>query len=187
MSDISFWTGIIGGITGIIGCIAGLVALYDKFWQRRPRLTIFAPFHFTGLESGSHRPVLNVFLRIANKTQASTFLYLETMVVKVFFQGQWHKTCRLDMKPEIVPKTDLPEWQSVVFGVGEASYLSKFGNSFVTFEHPLCGYIIVTHDNRDILRKCSKLRISIEDCHSRLHTMTIDFEKQSLRDPDRLQ
>ena len=187
MSNISFWAGIIGGTAGIIGCIAGLLALYDRFWHRKPRLSIFAPYHFSGRDAVSGQPIYAIFLRIANNAKESAFLYLETMAVEIYSGNQWHKARRLEIEPSIKEiTTDLPEHQQVTFGLAEAPFLSKFGSTLITFEQPLCGYIVVGYPDLKVLRGISKIKISVEDCHSHLHSTIIDLRRQSLRDPDRI-
>ncbi len=178
MNDLSFWTGIIGGI-------AGLMALYDRWCDRKPQLRIFAPYNFTGIDAQTENPVLSIFLRISNSSRASAFLYLETMSVELFYDGSWVRTKRLDPKPGALASTDLPEEQQVAFGITEAPFLTKFGATLVTIDNPLCGYVVVSHSDRRILSGFSRIRVAVNDCHLHNHCVTIDLQEQKRKhDPN---
>lgn len=180
LSNIGIWTGIVGGI---VGAVAGVLALWDRWKHRHPRLLLFAPYSFSGVDIGNGRKCLNVLCRLSNSSQKAAFIYLETMKVELAKAGNWHVVQRVDFPKGQTPKTDFSSSEKIHFGVDDVPYFSRFGTSVISRDNPFSGYLCVISDQEDILQNPTKLRISIRDCHFKEHIVKVDFAEQKKQDP----
>jgi hypothetical protein len=174
---------IIGVIVGFFGVIGGLLSLHDRWANRCPDLELFTPYNWSGIDIGNQKRFLCLYLRISNNSQRSAYLYLETMSVMVKINGNWYQTYFID---EEVKETDLPEAGKQRLGLGRAHFLNRFEDNVITFDKPLCGYIIVGYDNDSIFNgSLEEVKIEVEDCHEKKYILYTDLAEQLKRDPYR--
>jgi len=174
---------IIVAVGGIIGIVGGWWSLCDKYKNREPRLSLFVPYNWSGIDTGAQKRYCFLFIRISNSSSKSAYLYLETMSVYLKIDDKWYCTLRRD---EEVKETDFPESLKKRFGLEKANYLNRFEDNVITYDKPLCGYITVEHRNDSIFeRKIQEVKIKVYDCHGKLYTLKTDLEEQLKKDPYR--
>jgi hypothetical protein len=175
---------LIGLIGGLVGALSGLLALWDRWKNRKPRFILFAPYNFTGQDAETRRRVLFVYLRIANLSKNRAFLYLETMSVEIKSSGKWHKAVVGNTDSKTPFETDFPEFDKVRFGLHDVKFINRFDETIVDCDAPLCGYIPLIYKDEDIIHP-EGIRIKVKDCHLKSYTMEVDFaEQQRKHDPD---
>lgn len=178
LDRIKFVGSILAAVTIIIGVIGGIWSLFDKWENRRPNLSLFAPYTFTCRDAKSNRPHLFILAMISNSSKQNAFLYLMTMDIEGYSGEKWHKLQRADTDSATPLETDLSDSDKVRFGVNDVKYLNKFGDCIVRYDKPLTGYIPVNHENESVLKGIEKLRINVKDCQFRLYTLEVDLKEQ---------
>ena len=181
IANISFWTGLIGGL-------AGLVALIDRWRDRRPHLHLFAPYYFSCFPSStplSGTSICNIFVRISNTSKCAAYLYLETLSVDLKKDGIFHKTKRLDVEFGANVATDFSQPEKIRLGIGRVPWLSRFDDTTITREKPLSGYVAVTTNDDAVVRDPEGIRLCIRDCQMKEHVMEVDLRKQMCFDPSK--
>lgn len=182
-TDLKSLAGLVALILSILGIIGGLLSLYDKWENRKPNLELFVPYNWSGVDTSNQKSFLCLYLRIANTSHKSAYLYLETMSVMLKINGVWYTTYFIDQE---VKQTDFPDAEKQRFGLGKAHFLNRFEDNIITFDKPLCGYVVLGHDNDAIFNnKINEVKIEAEDCHGVKHEVHVDLGEQLKRDPYR--
>lgn len=164
-----------------LGLIGGVWALYDKWKNRKPKLYLFVPYNWSGVDSGSKIRFLCIYLKISNVSSRSAFIYFETISISLLIDNHWYVTYFIDAD---IKQTDLSDAAKRHYGIDKAKVLNRFGENIVTYDTPLCGYVIVGHQDGAIFTKSiEKIRIEVEDCHRKKYTLYADLKKQLDRDP----
>ena len=169
---------IIGGTVILSGLIGGIWSLCDKWRDRKPRLILFVPHYFTCEDAQSRTPCLMLLARISNSSKQSTFLYLETLGVEIYSEGTWLKLQRLETDQKTSLITDFSDAEKVRFGLNDVKYLNRFGESLVTDNKPVSGYIAAARTDEAVFGQIDKVRISVKDCLLRSYRLEVDLEKQ---------
>lgn len=170
---------LIGIIGGLIGSITGIWALIDRYKNRKPKLKVFAPFIWKGNDSVTNELIWFVFFRIANLSQASTFLYFETAKIDVFDEklNTWENV-QIIKVPEDKFKTDFLDPYKSKFGMDHPRFLDGiYLDCSVKFGAPLCGYLAFKCQTSQF----NKLTMQIRDFkldNRRKFKFLIDFSKQ---------
>ncbi len=169
---------IIGVVGGIIGALAGSWSLFDRFANRHPRLLMFAPYNWAGSDTTAG-PTYGIFIRLSNLSQAPAFLYLETLKAELYSGGTWHTALVLSLPQTHAIATDFPQELQAHLGLNDARVLNRFLDGLVTYDRPLCGYILVSSPFDDMTTPLEAIRLSVFDSHlKRPHTMTADLRRQ---------
>jgi hypothetical protein len=166
-----------------LGILGGLLSLRDRWQNRKPHLQLFAPYLFWGTDVANKRRFLFLYLRIANSSQKNAYLYLETMSVMLKINGIWYRTYFSDQE---IKRTDFSDAEKLHFGIGKARVINRFEDNIITFDKPLCGYVILGHANDAIFDGAiEKVKIEVEDCHHEKSALYADLEEQLKKDPYR--
>ena len=174
---------LIGVILGLIGIAGGYLTLIDKWKNRKPKLNLFVPYNWSGVDTGANKRFLNLYLRISNSSNKSAFLYLETLYVEVKINGKWFPTEFFEVE---LKGTDFPEAEKERFGIGKVEFLKRFNENVVTYDKPLCGYISVTCNKDSIFESSIEaIKVEVYDCHERRYILHVDLNKQLEKDPYR--
>lgn len=175
---------LIGIIGGFIGAISGLLALWDRWKNRKPRLYLLAPYNFSCNDAFTKRPIRLFYIRIANSSKKPAFLYIETMSIEVNSSGIWHKMEILKTDSKTPLETDFSESQKVCFGLRDMKYINRFDETVVDYDSPLCGLVPLAFQSNTI-HKIEKIKMKIKDCHLNSYTMVVDLANQQRKhDPD---
>jgi hypothetical protein len=182
-TDLKNFAILAGVILSVLGVFGGLLSLCDKWKNRKPNLELFAPYQWSGIDTGAQKRFSCLYLRIANSSRKSAYLYLETMSVMVKINGEWYTTYFIDQE---IKQTDFPEAEKLRFGLGKAHFLNRFEDNIITFDKPLCGYVVLGHDNDAIFNNdIDEIKIEVEDCHREKYKLRANLKEQSKRDPYR--
>lgn len=179
IDKIGAWTGLLGGIAGVVSLV---IVLTDLWINRKPDLELFAPFAFHARYTDSGPVGLHVFVRISNSSRKDAFVYLETLAAEIKSKGNWYKA-QLPItdpdKPIVVP--NFTEFTVDRFGLKWARYFNRFKDNVITMEHPLSGYIAITHGDSNIMTNAEAIRLSFRDCHMHQYSLEANFEEQRER------
>lgn len=181
MDLLKFIGSVVAGGAVLIGVIGGIWSLWDRWRNRKPNLTLFAPYHFSCRDAKTSWPILMILARISNSSKQNAFLYLETMGIEVYSKGKWHKLQRLEIDQKTPLETDFSESEKVRFGLNDVKYLNRFGDTIVSYDKPLCGYIPAARENEAVFNEIDKIRINIKDCRFKLYKLEVDLKEQRKR------
>lgn len=185
-TDLKKFALLVGIIAGLVGVVGGWITLYDKWRNRKPKLSLWVPYNWTGEDIGAQKRFLALYLRISNTSNKEAYLYLETMSVSLKIKNNWYRVYLSDLPYEGIKETDFPERELRHFGIGKVKFLNRFEDNIVTFEKPLCGYVVVGYKDDSIFNESiDMIRLEVEDCHRKKHILYTDLEKQLESDPFR--
>ena len=173
------WIGTIGGGLGIASIMLHLVG----WWiNRKPRLRLFAPYQWSGVDTGLKKRIANIVVRVSNNSRAAAFLYLETMSAELRYAGRWVKARRLEPPASVKRvKTDFPEGLRQRFGLDDITPLRRFESPLITYERPLSGLLILDPDSEEVARGFDAVRLIVKDCHLKQHVLVAYFDEQCRR------
>jgi hypothetical protein len=181
--DISYWVGLIGGITGIIGGLVGLISMFVTgfFWfrNRRPRLRLFVPINFCGTDVGNGLRVCFLLLWFTNHSKMPANLFLHTMDISIRRKNQ-KKFSKVSLIPPVRerPVTDFSRYQQAMFGADKVPFFNYSDGMPVTIENPLRGFIWFPFDDTDKDNFLLEIRIGIHDQFFKKHFLQVNLEEQ---------
>jgi hypothetical protein len=169
---IADWVGILGGVAGLLALgIEG----YDHWKKRKPQLTLFIPYHFTGDEAQSKQRMLFALARISNTSERTAHLYLETLRAEVLFKGRWYQMSVPSFAPEANLQFDLPEPIQHHAGVKYFKFFNKFDATVISLDKPYSIFIGMTCLDRGVVDNAERLRIEVKDCNLSKYTIEADI------------
>ncbi len=176
MDNLAISIALIGAVTGLS---AFALTLYKHFYNRKPRLRLFAPWLFTC--SSSPQTIepnqLRVLVRISNLSSRIAFLYFETMDIQLIKNGRSTKALLLEQSTEFAT-TDFGLRDKVLWGTDSVRLISRFDELSIPYDSPLVGYICLTTEDKELLINPDKIKFEVRDCHWNKHILEVDFKEQ---------
>lgn len=177
----------IADFVGIIGGIAGLGALSIEgvsIWRRRkPKLTLFAPYNFTGNNSENNARLLFVLIRISNSSERIANLFLETTRAEVLYRGVWYPVAVPSFQKNTEIRFDIPDEIQHIAGIKNFQFFNKFDEAVISFDRPYSRYIGMYSDSVDTINNAERVRLVIHDCNLRKYVIEGDIRKN---DPEHM-
>lgn len=168
------WIGLIGGAAGLIAL--GLEG-YRLWMKRRPSLTLFVPYHFTGDDASSRQRMLFALVRISNHSERTAYLYLETLRAEVKFKGRWYPMSVPSFPPSVTFHCDLPETIQHHAGVKYIRFFNKFDPAVIALDKPFSRYFGMTCHDRVAVENAERLRLEVKDCNLVRYIIEADIQK----------
>lgn len=179
------------GITdtiGLLGGIAGLFALgiegYTMWQKRKPQLSLFTPFSFTGYHQESSQHTIFVLVRIANSSDRVAHLYLETLRAEILFKDRWYPVSVPSFRKDANMSFDLHEDVQHHAGIKSFQFFNKFDEAVVSLDYPYSCYIGMYCHSVEAINNAERLRLMIHDCNLTQYTIESDILKN---DPEHWQ